>query len=61
MPLSGCLCNILYRIPVAWFEQSYVHHLFYLLDFVWNFDCIFGTKRILWIKCLGSTVSAFNF
>lgn len=51
MPLSGGLYNILHKMPMAWFEWSYTHQLLYLLDFVWNYDCIFGTKKILWIKC----------
>lgn len=61
MPLSGGLCNILHKIPMVCFEWSYIHQLFYILDFVWNYDFIFRTKRILWIKCLGSTLSTFNF
>ena len=61
MPLSGGLCDILHKMPIVWFERSYIHQLFYLLDFNWNYNCIFGTKRILWIKCSGSTVSTFNF
>jgi len=45
MPLSGGFYNILHKMPMAWFEWSYIHQLFYRLDIVWNYYLILEPKE----------------
>lgn len=61
MPLSGGLYNILHKMPVVWFERSYIHQLLYLLDFVWNYDCIFGTQKKFVDKMFGKHCQHIGF